>query len=317
METLFKYLLNLIGVDTGTRLGGSLLFFIYDSVKVILLLYFAVSILGVLRTYLSKQTMEKYLGSNNKFLSSFMAAMLAIFTPFCSCSSIPIFLTLVKMRVPFSAAICFLAVSPLVNEYLAVLMPAYYGFPITIVYILGGITIGMAGGWALEVLGLSKYLEEGLQAQEQAFPAFEDFKARVKFGFDEGGDIVKNLWYWILGGVALGALIHNYIPDELIMKAANIGGVFSVPLVALLGAPVYGSCAGVVPIALIFFSKPIPLGTTIAFLMTVSAMSLPEAIILRGAMKLKLLAAFFLMVWLGIVALGYFINFISPYLITT
>jgi uncharacterized membrane protein YraQ (UPF0718 family) len=258
--------------------------------------------------------MEKYLGSKNKFLSSFMAALFAIFTPFCSCSSIPVFLTLVKMRIPFSAAICFLAVSPLVNEYLAVLLPSYYGFPITVVYIAGGISIGMIMGWILERAGMSAYLEPAL-SEEAEFPIFKNFKDRCKFGFGEGGDIVKKLWGWILAGVALGALINNYVPEEIVLKAAGFGGIFSVPLVTLLGAPVYGSCAGVVPVALIFFGKPIALGTTLAFLMSVSAMSLPEAIMLRGAMKLKLLAAFFFCVWLGIVILGYFINLISPYLI--
>lgn len=316
MAEAITYLLTNLGIDLETKLGGALHFFIEDSIKVLLILYFAVSIIGILRTFISKDNIEKYLGSKNKFLSSFLAAMLAIFTPFCSCSSIPIFLTLVKMRVPFSSAICFLAVSPLVNEYLTVLMPSYFGFPITIVYVVGGVTMGMTVGWILEKLGMEKYLETGMAAEQPQFENYPNFKARLKFGFKEGSDILRQLWLWILAGVALGAFIHNFIPNEAIIKAAGIGGIFSVPIVTLLGAPIYGSCAGVVPIAIVFFSKPIPLGTVLAFLMAVSALSLPEAIILRGAMKLKLLAAFFLSVFLGIVALGYFINFVAPYLVT-
>ena len=316
MDAAIRYLLgSVFGVDLSTRFGRALHFFVEDSVKVLFLLYTAITVIGVLRTYISKQTVEKYIGSKNKFLSSFMASLLAIFTPFCSCSGIPVFLSLIKMRVPFSAAICFLAVSPLVNEYLLVLMPAYFGFTITAIYLFGGIAIGMIGGWILEKLGMEKHLEESVSAKAPDFIDYPNFKARLHFGLQEGKEIVQKLWIWILVGVALGAAVHNYIPDALILKASNAAGIFSVPLVALLGAPIYGSCAGVVPIALIFFSKPIALGTSIAFLMSVSALSLPEAIILRGAMKLKLLAAFFLTVFLGIVALGYFINFVSPYIL--
>jgi len=315
MNSAIGYLLTKAGLDITTRFGGAVQFFINDSIKVMLILYIAISVIGIMRTYISKEAVEKYIGSKNKFLSSFMASMLAIFTPFCSCSGIPIFLALVKLRVPFSAAICFLAVSPLVNEYLVVLMPAYFGFSITAIYVVGGIAIGMIGGWILEKLGMEKYIEQSVQDNAPDFAVYENFKARINFGLNEGKDIVKKLWVWILVGVALGAYAHNYIPDSVILKASSAAGIFSVPLVALLGAPIYGSCAGVVPIALIFFSKPIPLGTSIAFLMSVSAMSLPEAIILRGAMKLKLLAAFFLTVFLGIVILGYFMNFVSPFIL--
>ena len=159
MNSLFDTLLSAVGVDTTTRIGSAFLFFIADSVKVLLILFIAISVIGVLRTYVSKKNIQKYLGGKHKFLSSFAAALFAIFTPFCSCSSIPIFLSLVKMRVPFASAICFLAVSPLVNEYLVVLMPNYYGLPIVIIYVLGGIFLGMSVGWTLEKLGMEKYLE--------------------------------------------------------------------------------------------------------------------------------------------------------------
>ena len=315
MFALFNFLLTALGLDTTTRFGGALLFFIADSVKVLLILFIAISAIGVLRTYVSKENIEKYLGGKHKFLSSFAAALFAIFTPFCSCSSIPIFLSLVKMRVPFASSICFLAVSPLVNEYLVVLMPNYYGLPIVIIYVLGGIFLGMSVGWTLEKLGMEKYLEPEFIAGEPDFQNFPNFKSRLIFGYNEGKAIVKRLWMWILIGVGVGAIIHGYVPDEYITKIVNAGGIFSVPLAALIGAPVYGSCAGVVPIALIFFGKPVALGTVLAFLMSVSAMSLPEAVILRGAMKLKLLLAFFGLVFLGIILMGYFINFIAPLII--
>ncbi len=315
MHSLFNTLLTAIGINTTSRFGSSLLFFIADSVKVLLILFIAISAIGVLRTYVSKENIQKYLGGKHKFLSSFAAALFAIFTPFCSCSSVPIFLSLIKMRVPFASAICFLAVSPLVNEYLVVLMPNYYGPQIVIIYILGGIFLGMSVGWALEKMGMEKYLEPAFIENEPEFQNFPTFQKRLIFGYNEGKTIVKKLWIWILVGVAVGAMIHGYVPDVYITKIVNAGGIFSVPLAALVGAPVYGSCAGVIPIALIFFGKPIALGTVLAFLMSVSAMSLPEAVILRGAMKLKLLLAFFALVFLGIILMGYFINIVAPYVI--
>lgn len=315
MHALFNSFLTAIGIDTATRFGSALLFFIADSVKVLLILFIAISAIGVLRTYVSKENIQKYLGGKHKFLSSFAAALFAIFTPFCSCSSIPIFLSLVKMRVPFASAICFLAVSPLVNEYLVVLMPNYYGLPIVIIYILGGIFLGMSVGWTLEKLGMEKYLEPEFIENEPEFQNFSTFKSRLIFGYNEGKTIVKRLWVWILIGVGIGAIIHGYVPDVYITKIVNAGGIFSVPLAAIVGAPVYGSCAGVVPVALIFFGKPVALGTVLSFLMSVSAMSLPEAVILRGAMKLKLLLAFFALVFLGIILMGYFINIIAPFVI--
>ena len=315
MNSLFNTLLSAVGVDTTTRIGSAFLFFITDSVKVLLILFIAISVIGVLRTYVSKKNIQKYLGGKHKFLSSFAAALFAIFTPFCSCSSIPIFLSLVKMRVPFASAICFLAVSPLVNEYLVVLMPNYYGLPIVVIYVLGGIFLGMSVGWTLEKLGMEKYLEPAFIENEPEFQNFPTFKSRLIFGYNEGKAIVKRLWIWILVGVGIGAIIHGYVPDVYITEIVNAGGIFSVPLAALIGTPVYGSCAGVVPIALIFFGKPVALGTVLAFLMSVSAMSLPEAVILRGAMKIKLLLAFFGLVFLGIVLMGYFINIIAPFVI--
>lgn len=315
MHSLFNFLLTSIGVDTSSRLGTTVLFFLADSIKILFILFIAISAIGVLRTYVSKENIQKYLGGKHKFLSSFAAALFAIFTPFCSCSSIPIFLSLVKMRVPFASVMCFLAVSPLVNEYLVVLMPNYYGLLIVIIYVLGGIFLGMSVGWALEKMGMEKYLEPAFLEGEPDFQIFKTFKSRINFGISEGKAIVKRLWVWILLGVAVGAVIHGYVPDEYITKVVNAGGIFSVPLAALIGAPVYGSCAGVVPIALIFFGKPVALGTVLAFLMSVSAMSLPEAVILRGAMKLKLLLAFFGLVFLGIILMGYFINLIAPLVI--
>ncbi|MDR1124202.1 MAG: permease [Elusimicrobiota bacterium] len=315
MEELTARLLNALGIDTAARFGAALALFVADSVKILLLLFFMISAIGALRTFVSRAAAEKYMGGKNRLMSCFFASLFAIFTPFCSCSSVPVFLSLVRMGIPFSASICFLAVSPLVNEYLVALMPGYFGFKIVAVYIAGGIAVGMAGGLALEKLGMEKYLESSAAGAHIEDMKFENFRARLKFGIAEGAGIVKKLWPWILAGTALGSAIHNYVPDAAVLKIANFGGVFSVPLAALIGAPVYGSCAGVVPIAIIMFGKPIPLGTTLAFLMSVSSVSLPEAVLLRSVMKLKLLFAFFAAVITGIIIMGYFMNFAARWLL--
>ncbi|WP_424244094.1 hypothetical protein Dip510_001285 [Elusimicrobium posterum] len=314
LSDFFALLIGLTGIAPEGKIGLTLTYFFVDTIKIFFLLFFMISFIGVLRTYVSKEAMEKYLGSKNKFVSSFFAAMFAIFTPFCSCSSIPIFISLVRMRVPFSATICFLAVSPLVNEYLVGILPSYFGFKIAGAYVIGGIAVGMLGGWVLEKLKMEKHIVSEMAGADVDMQNFSSFKERFKFGIAEGTDIVKKLWIWILISVAIGAGIKNYVPDELILKVMNIGGIFSVPLISLIGVPLYANCAAVVPMAIVFFSKTVPIGTTIAFLMSMSALSLPEAVLLRKVMDIKLIAAFFLMVYLGIVILGYFLNFVGPYL---
>tara|TARA_Y100000310_G_scaffold22039_1_gene21275 strand:+ start:150 stop:734 length:585 start_codon:yes stop_codon:yes gene_type:complete len=194
-------------------------------------------------------------------------------------------------------------------------MLGLFGWKITLAYVISGILIGVISGLILGRLKLEKHLVKDLIASKIKEVSYKNIKSRFNFGLEEATDIVKKLWLWILVGVGIGAAIHNYIPAELIQGLIAKGGIFMVPLAVVLGVPMYGSCAAIVPIALVLFEKGIPLGTALAFMMAVSALSLPEAIILRRAMKLKLIAVFFLVVTLGMIITGYLFNVLAGLLV--
>lgn len=319
LQAIVDWLLyEVTGLNSASRIAQSVNFFIYDSIKIILLLFFMISVIGFLRTYLPQKKVKKWLGGKKKGVSNIMASLFGAVTPFCSCSSIPIFLSFLKAGIPLGVAFSFLITSPLVNEYLVVLMLGFFGWKITLVYVTGGILIGVISGMILGNMKLEKYLVKDLIANNQKMNKDEGFnriRQRIAFGIKESCSIVKKLWVWILVGVGIGAVIHNYIPSEVIQAAISRGGIFSVPLATILGVPMYGSCAAIVPIAVVLFQKGVPLGTALAFMMAISALSFPEAVILRRAMKLKLIALFFGIVTLAIIITGYLINALQVLLI--
>lgn len=300
-------------MSPGSHLAGALNFFIYDTVKMLFLLFVAISVLGFLRSFMEQKRIKAWL-TQNKFSASVYAATFGAVTPFCSCSSIPIFLSFVKMGIPLGVMFSFLITSPMINEYLVVLMLGFFGWKITVLYIISGLVIGIGGGLILGEMKLEKYLERDLMsvdAEEFEQKEYKTLWDRVFFGFSEAVDILKRLWLWILIGVGIGAFIHNYIPQETIQAAIKSTGIFSVPLAVALGIPMYGSCAAIVPIADALFRKGVPLGTALSFMMSVSSLSLPEAVILRRAMKLRLIAIFFGITTLGIIFTGYLFNFLQ------
>lgn len=304
---------SFLRMNPESRLAGAVNFFIYDSIKMFLLLFVFISFLGFLRSFLDERLIKAWL-SRNKFTASFYAACFGAVTPFCSCSSIPLFLSFVKMGIPLGVMFSFLITSPMINEYLAVLMFGFFGWKITVLYILSGLMVGITGGLILGKLKLEKYLERDLMtldARELNKKEFKTFLDRARFGFSEAVDILKRLWMWILVGVGIGAIIHNYVPEEMIRSAIRSAGIFSVPIAVVLGIPMYGSCAAIVPVANALFDKGVPLGTALAFMMAVSALSLPEAVILRRAMKLKLIVIFFGITAAGIIFTGYLFNFLQ------
>ncbi|HUT85657.1 MAG TPA: permease [Elusimicrobiales bacterium] len=304
---------GLLGLNQSDKLANTFHFFIYDSVKILVLLFLMISAIGVLRSFVSPCKIRQWTEGKNKLISAFLASTFGVLTPFCSCSSIPVFLSFIRAGVPLGTAFSFLITSPLVNEYLVVLMLSFFGAKITLIYVASGMVIGITSGLILGALKLEPHLEKDFQnpndpcATEMNFP---NFKSRLKYGLGEGKDILFKIWKWILLGVAIGSLIHNYVPQETIMKITTVAGPFTVPLATILGVPMYGGCASIVPVAVALFNKGAPLGTALAFMMAVAALSLPEGIILRRAMKLKLILIFFSIVFLGIVLIGYFINFI-------
>jgi len=291
-------------------------FFIYDSLKILLLLFFLIWLIGCLRSYFSTIKVKEWL-AGKKTMANLFAATFGAITPFCSCSSIPIFISFLKAGVSLGVTFSFLITSPIVNEYLVILMLGFFGFKITLLYVASGIAIGTICGMILGKMNLEKNLVQDLFSKENQIDTdikFPNFKSRLLFGFEEAKTILFKLWIWILAGVGLGALIHNFIPQEFVRNAINKSDLLSVPIATVIGVPMYGNCAAIVPIAVALFQKGFPLGTALSFMMAVSALSLPEAIMLRRAMNLKLIMIFFAITTLGIIFTGYLFNYLQTVL---
>lgn len=317
VEELIKSgIANLLNIELDSKLAESLSFFIYDSIKIIIFLFIMIAIMGYLRTYISQKKIKSLL-SKRLGISNFFASMFGALTPFCSCSSIPFYMGFIRAGVPLGVALSFLITSPLVNEYVAVIMLATFGWKITLAYIIAGILIGVVAGLVIGKLGMEKYIEKDFQPENNnnKEKIYKNQKERMGFGIDESISIIKKLWIWVLVGVGIGALIHGFIPENFIQSVISKGGIFSVPIAVILGVPLYANCAAIIPIALVLFEKGFPLGTALAFMMATAALSLPEAIILRKVMRLKLILIFFSVVAIGIVLLGYTFNFLTQVLI--
>ncbi len=305
-----QFLSEAFGRFFSERVAESVSFFVYDSIKIILLLFFMITAVGYLRTYVSEEKIRRILSGKKAGIGNFFASIFGAITPFCSCSSIPFYMSFLKAGVPLGVSLSFLITSPLVNEYVAVIMLATFGWKITLAYIISGIVIGMFSGMIMGRFRMEKYLEKGFvpTAKSCKKSMKKNNLARLRFGLDEAKCIVKDLWYWILIGVGIGALIHGFVPSELIHSAISRLSYFAVPIAVLLGIPLYANCAAIIPVALVLFEKGIPLGTALAFMMATAALSLPEAIILRRVMKLKMILIFFSIVGLAIMITGYVFN---------
>ena len=308
---------GVFGLNPQEKFAQALNFFIYDSVKIIVLLFVMIFIIGFLRTYLSQRKIKEWLVGRGA-AGNVMAAIFGAITPFCSCSSIPMFLSFLKAGIPLGVTFSFLITSPLINEYLVVLMLGFFGWKITFLYVVSGLLTGIFCGLILGKMKLERFLVEDM-LDAQKFPEeekeFHSLRSRVDFGLGEATSIVQKLWAWIIVGVGIGAVIHDYVPQETIQGILSKTGVFSVPIATLIGVPMYGSCAAIVPIAVVLFQKGIPLGTALSFMMAVSALSLPEAIMLRRAMKLNLIALFFAITTMGIIFTGYLFNALQQLLV--
>jgi len=303
------------GLDPETRLGGAVHFFIYDTVKIFLLLAGMIFVIGVVRTWLPEHKLRRWMGRGGVG-GNVIAALFGALTPFCSCSSIPIFISLLKAGVPLGVTFSFLITSPIINEYLVILMASEFGVPITVAYVGSGLFIGTFAGVIMGRLKLEHFLERDIiaSAHETSEAIQHTWKTRLRFGWDEATSVIRQIWVWVLVGVGIGAFIHNYVPQDTIQGVIKATGVFSVPIATALGVPMYGSCAAIVPIAVVLFEKGIPLGTALAFMMAMAALSLPEAIMLRRVMRLGLIALYFAITTVAIIFTGYFLNALSPYL---
>ncbi len=243
------------------------------------------------------------------------AAFFGALTPFCSCSSIPIFFGFIAAGIPLGGVFTFLIVSPLINQFLVVIMAATFGLRISLFYVLSGMLIGIAAGVVLGRMNIEKYIVADLFNDENNNgPVFPDFKSRLKYGLNEASSITGKIWYWVVAGVAAGALIHNYVPQQAVETVISRAGIFGVPIAVIMGVPMYGSCAAIVPIAVVLFQKGVPLGTAISFMMAIAALSLPAAIMLRRAIETRLIIIFFAVTTAAIIFTGYLFNILQMFL---
>ncbi len=304
---------EIFGLATDSKFGTALDFFVYDSIKILVLLFTMIFVMAFVRSYISRERIKKVLSGEVLLVPNLMASLFGAATPFCSCSSVPIFISFLEAGVPIGTAFSFLVTSPLINEYMAVLMLGFFGWEVAATYIIAGVILGVLSGMGISRMNMERYLSKDVAMRNRTAEKekkFSSFSERLSFGYSEAKNILCKLWPWVLLGVSVGAVIHGFIPEEMINSIVSSGGIFAVPIAVLAGVPIYANCSAVVPLAVVLFQKGVPLGTALAFMMATAALSLPEAIILRRAMKLQLLTLFFAVVTVGIVLTGYLFNFL-------
>ncbi len=309
---MFEYIadivtFNLFRLAPGSQLAESVHFFFYDVLKIAFFILLVITVISFLRTYISPQQIRKWL-SKQRFGSGYLiAACFGAISPFCSCSSIPLFIGFLEAGVPMGVAFSFLITSPLVNEIVFVLMLGTFGPTMAFTYAGFGILLGVVCGMLLQRTGLKNDIIQldkpaGMMDMPQTLPG------KLKFAFGEVEWIFKKIFPFIIIGVAIGAVIHGYVPTELIVKYIKSDSIFAVPFVVLLGVPLYAGCSTLVPVIFAFTQKGIAIGTALAFMMAVAGLSFPEAVILKSVMRMRLLLVFFGIVALGIIAVGYIFN---------
>jgi len=301
---------NVFNLDQKTVIGGAVNFFIYDSIKILLLLLIIIYIFSIIRTYLSPETVKNFL-SRKSYFGNVIAALIGIVTPFCSCSAVPLFIGFVEAGVPLGVTFSYLIAAPMINEVAAILLFGLFGWKIALIYVASGLIIAIVVGIILGKMKLEHLVQDyvwTIHAKNKIVEHKKTWNERFHEAYLDTKGIVIKVYPWVLVGVALGAFIHGYAPENLLTQIAGRGVWYAVPLAVIIGVPLYSNAAGVLPIVQSLLEKGLPLGTALAFMMAVTALSLPEAIILRKVMKPKLLAIYFGIVALGIIFIGYLFN---------
>jgi len=308
LERFTDFLLELTGLQTGTALFVSAEFFIADVIKIFLLLITIIFVISVVRSYLPPDRIRKILSGKNSLVSSLMAAGVGVFTPFCSCSAIPLFLGFLEAGVPVSATFSFLIASPMVNEVALIMLLSMFGWKIALVYLGLGITIAVSSGLILEKIGAEKWILK-IAAKELAHKDGKmSFEERLVYAKKYTKSILNNVWIYIIIGVGIGAAIHGYVPVDYLADIASKDHWYAVPAAVLLGVPLYSNAAGIVPLISVLTEKGVAIGTVLAFMMAVTGLSFPEFMILKKVLKWQLLALFILVIAIGIIAAGYIFN---------
>lgn len=314
---MFDYLGELIafrwfGFSPDSHLGSALQFFFADVPKILVMLSIAIFIISIIRSYFPPEKTKKFLSRKHTFVGNILAALVGIMTPFCSCSAVPLFIGLIEAGVPLGVTFSFLISSPMVNEIALVMLWGLFGWKIAAIYALSGVIIAVIGGIIIGKCNL-EHLVEGYvyEIQSDDVEIYEPtFKERCKEAYEFTKELLRKISIYIVIAIAIGGFIHGYVPDEFLVKYAGRDNLFAVPMVVALGVPLYNSAAGMVPVVYALMEKGLPLGTVLAFMMAVSAISFPEMIILRNVLKPQLIAIFAGILAIAITFTGYLFNII-------
>src|SRR5574344_821580 len=317
LSILINNLLQSAGLDTSSRIGGSVSFFIYDVIKITALLCVLIFIISYIQSFFPPERSKKIMSRFNGILANFMAALLGTVTPFCSCSSVPLFIGFTRAGLPLGVTFSFLISSPMVDLGSLVLLMSIFGWKVAVIYVVLGLVIAVLGGTLIEKLHLENYVEDFIRGGNSLDVPQEElhFKDRIKFAWEQVIETDKKVGPYVLIGVGIGAFIHNWIPEEWIVKVLGTGNPFGVILATIAGVPMYADIFGTIPIAEALLAKGAQLGVVLSFMMGVTTLSLPSVIMLRKAVKPKLLGIFIAICTIGIILIGYFFNAISYLLI--
>ena len=313
------FVYDVLNMKQGQHLAEALNFFIYDTTKILILLFVVIFFMGIVNSYFPIDKVKNYLSRKKLYgLEYLMASLFGVVTPFCSCSSVPLFIGFVRGGIPLGVTFSFLITSPLVNEVAIGLFVGLFGLKTTIIYVISGVLLGTISGIILQNLKLERYLTpwvkevlENAQREQDIFQAEKQtFKQRLPIIWAEVIKILKGIIPYVLVGIAIGGLMHGYIPEGFFEKYMDKDNLFAVPIATILAVPMYSNASGILPVVQVLVAKGIPLGTAIAFMMGVVGLSLPEAMLLKKVMTLKLIAIFFSVVTLCIIISGYLFNII-------
>lgn len=306
---------DLLGMAEGGRLSGALEFFIYDSIKIFLLLAVVIFIVSYLRTYFPPERARRLLAHKKLFIGNLLAALLGIVTPFCSCSAVPMFIGFMEAGIPLGVTFSFLIASPMINEVAVVLLAGMFGPRVAAIYIGSGLVVAIFAGIVIGRLKLERWVEGPRKSplklsMVSASQRDKTARERVAYAMEATREIIVKVWPYVLVAIALGGFIHGYVPEDFLVKYAGPSNPFAVPLAVLLGIPLYASAASIVPVVYALMEKGLATGTVLAFMMAVTAISFPELVILRKVLKPQLLGVFVGIMAVAITAVGYLFNWV-------
>jgi uncharacterized protein len=304
---------SLLGLSTDSRLGEAVAFFLYDVPKILLLLSGMVFLISIVRTFFSPERTRALLGGKRQGVGNVIAAMLGIVTPFCSCSAVPLFIGFVEVGIPLGVTFSFLIAAPMINEVAVILLFGLFGWKVAGLYIASGLVVAITAGYIIGRLKMEKHVADFVWKVQRNASVQEEklsWADRVERAWESVKEIVGRVWLYVIAGIAIGAFIHGYVPQDALASILGKKAWWSVPVAVLIGIPLYSNAAGIVPIVGALVEKGASVGTTLAFMMSVIGLSLPEAVILKRVLKMPLLITFFAVIAVAIIFIGYLFNWI-------